>query len=375
MFKIKYINRKNKNIINILNDNIKIHKKLYDENNIYKKKIDDIPYDKWKIIRSISNDYEIIGNNKIHNNYEIKKHISVSRAYYKLLEILNIFENTLKIKKQKNMTFSCLCEAPGGFIKCLHDYRKNNDDFFYTISKKDDKYNKIDWNIKNIKNLNILYGEKDYNNGDIYNPKIINYYINKHKKKVDLVTADGGLLLNNEEENYKSIYHIQLYLCQIYIALNILKLDGIFILKIYDITQKVTLDIIILLNYYFDNVKIIKPKTSREMNNEKYIICYKKNNNNSNLIKIYKIIKKLWEDKNLLLINLLTDNSYNDNSYLIKTLSKIEYKNLIRQNIKLKQAIYLKDNDKNDLKILLKEKKRLHFNYAYKWLKLNKLIE
>lgn len=375
MYDIKYINKNNKNIKNILLNNIYIHHNLYKINNNYKNEINNIPIDKWKIIRSISNNYEIIGNNRIHQNDKLKNYNIISRAYYKLLEILNIFESTLKIKEKKNMEISCLCEAPGGFIQCLYDYRENKKDNYKTISKKDDKYNKIDWKIS-IENLEIIYGEKEEDDGNLYNPEIIKYYINKHKKKVDLVTADGGLLLNGYEENYKSNYHIKLYLCELYVALKILKNDGIFILKIYEMSQKIMIDFLILLNELFINVKIIKPKTSRDMNNEKYIICYnKKMNTRYHEEKILKIINTLWENKDLLLINLLKEDYINKNVLLLNILKNIEYNNLIKQNQKLKNAIMMKNLSKDDLKYKLKNIKNIHYKYAYNWLTINNLIK
>ena len=51
------------------------------------------------------------------------------------------------------------------------------------------------------------------------------------------------------------------------------KRKGTFVLKIFDIFNKLSVDIIYLLSYYYKKVFIIKPNTSRYANSEKYIVC------------------------------------------------------------------------------------------------------
>lgn len=55
--------------------------------------------------------------------------------------------------------------------------------------------------------------------------------------------------------------------------LAIQKQGGTFILKIFDVFHKPTVDILYLLCYYYNNVSIMKPHTSRVANSEKYVIC------------------------------------------------------------------------------------------------------
>ena len=94
--KLNFLNIEDKKIKNKLKNNIIINKELYLEITDLKIQIDNIFFDKWKIIRSISTDYEIIGNNRIHNVYQLKRFNIISRAYYKLWEILK------KMKKHLN---------------------------------------------------------------------------------------------------------------------------------------------------------------------------------------------------------------------------------------------------------------------------------
>lgn len=376
-FNIIFEDKNSKNINNILKNNIFLNKEIYYENINLKKNIDLIPSYIWKIIRSITTDYEYIGNNRIHDIKELKEINSISRAYFKLLEILNMNEYRFNLKSKKELSISCLCEAPGGFVKCLYDYRNNKNDKYKTISLKDDKDNLIEWDINNLKNIEIIHGDKNKNHdGNIFNPDIIKYYIDKHKEKVDIVTADGGMRLNDLEENYKSIYHMQLFLSELYIAMKILKIDGIFILKIYELSSKVMVDFIIMLNNIFKKVNIVKPKTSREMNNEKYIICHFLKNDQNKIKnigdKILKILEQMWVNKNLLLLNILNNDEIDNNKNLIKLFDKIDYINLNIQYNKLIYALSLKNMNIKQLKyILYNERKKTHYYNAYKWIRYN----
>ena len=57
------------------------------------------------------------------------------------------------------------------------------------------------------------------------------------------------------------------------IGLEVLKVGGVFILKIFDIFTKTTCDIMYLLSSLYKQVYIVKPNTSRLANSEKYIVC------------------------------------------------------------------------------------------------------
>jgi 23S rRNA U2552 (ribose-2'-O)-methylase RlmE/FtsJ len=98
------------------------------------------------------------------------------------------------------------------------------------------------------------------------------YCAEKYKNMMDIVTADGGFDFSvdfNQQENMAT----QLILCEVFYALAIQKQGGSFILKIFDVFHKSTVDILYLLSYYYKNVSIMKPYTSRVANSEKYIIC------------------------------------------------------------------------------------------------------
>jgi 23S rRNA U2552 (ribose-2'-O)-methylase RlmE/FtsJ len=98
------------------------------------------------------------------------------------------------------------------------------------------------------------------------------YCAEKYKNNMDIVTADGGFDFSvdfNRQERMAT----QLILCEVFYALAIQKPGGSFILKIFDVFHKTTVDILYILSYYYNNVSIMKPYTSRVANSEKYVIC------------------------------------------------------------------------------------------------------
>lgn len=98
------------------------------------------------------------------------------------------------------------------------------------------------------------------------------YCADKYKNKIDIVTADGGFDFSVDFNHQESMV-TQLVLCEVFYALAIQKPGGTFILKIFDVFHKATVDILYILSYYYNKVSIMKPYTSRIANSEKYVIC------------------------------------------------------------------------------------------------------
>ena len=98
------------------------------------------------------------------------------------------------------------------------------------------------------------------------------YCAEKYKNKMDIVTADGGFDFS-VDFNHQETMATKLILCEVFYALALQKQGGAFILKIFDVFHKATVDILYILSYYYDHVSIMKPYTSRIANSEKYVIC------------------------------------------------------------------------------------------------------
>ena len=218
---------------------------------------------KWDLNRSLLNKYETVNN-------RAKRDGKISRAYHKLKEIM--IDDKKKYTKLK--TVATLAEGPGGFIKFLIDYYKNIKVFGITLKYDDDNQSR-NWEkiLNENKNIKIIYGEENnpLHNGNLYNSDIVNAFAQR-VGKVDLVTADGGFIAKNE--NNKEIEHLKLFLAETLTAFKILKKNGSFILKIYDIFTKPTLQLLFLLSNNFKNIKLVKPVTSRPANSERYVVCH-----------------------------------------------------------------------------------------------------
>ena len=108
--------------------------------------------------------------------------------------------------------------------------------------------------------------------GNLISLENFNHCSTKYRNKMEIITADGGFDFSvdfNNQENMAT----QLILCEVFYALAMQKQGGTFILKIFDVFHKPTVDILYLLCYYYTNVSIMKPHTSRIANSEKYVVC------------------------------------------------------------------------------------------------------
>jgi len=190
-----------------------------------------------------------------------KKNV-ISRAYFKLYEM--IYDNPLILKE--NLSCFFICEAPGGFIECVSDIRrkKNLQTDYISISKMDKniKYDNY------LEHANILYGDLmciDVIEETIYKT------LCKYENGVDFITADGGFDIKNY--NGQEIVTSKLLLCEIYTALKTQSENGSFVIKFFDMFTHNTIMYYLILCSFYESVCIVKPKTSRNCNSERYLVC------------------------------------------------------------------------------------------------------
>ena len=197
-----------------------------------KEQIDDNP--DWANFKKYTNPYEFI-----HTPYGSKMFVSklkpLSRAYYKLLEIIHEFD----LVSQSGPVHSFhLAEGPGGFIECMKDYRRNPYDIYLGMTLLNEENTSIPgWSkIYNFleENKNIILEKGITGNGDLYSHKNLNYVIEKYGGKLDFVTGDGGFDFS-VNYNLQEIYSLRLLFTQLIYALFLLKENGNFVLKIFDI--------------------------------------------------------------------------------------------------------------------------------------------
>lgn len=239
-----------------------------------------------------------------------KKPDILSRAFYKLWEILYYYD--LIDIKSSNFRSAHLAEGPGSFIQAVMFFREK-----YSTSAKTDKYYAITIHgetedesldlekyfteyyssekpqrviIHKTYNAKISRNSKTKDNGDLTKMKTIENFKKTVKEKVDLVTADGGFEWNNE--NIQEQESAILIYAQILTAINIQKKGGNFVLKIFETFTDLSLKFIVILKYFYEEVHIVKPLTSRDSNSERYVVCKKFKYSES---QISKLIKKMMD--------------------------------------------------------------------------------
>ena len=302
---------------------------LRNELNSTKSKIDRY-YTEWESVKKIIHDYEYV----YYSSYR-KKNISsvtpVSRSYFKFREIFYDFNMNIE-----NINTVCnLAEAPGGFIESLIHLSNGKKINIYANSLLSSDKSIPIWNnkIKRFK-INTLYGVK--NNGDICDFKnIISMIYRIGRNNCELVTGDGGFDYSSDYSNQEK-NSLKLIRCEIFLALNIQKISGNFICKIFDTFHIETVKLLYILNLVYEKVYLYKPRTSRNSNSEKYVVCLK-----------YKGYDKY-------IVNMMCHSINND--ILDVKIDKLFYNKLLRficdysiQQIKsINKGIHLIENDKTD---------------------------
>tara|TARA_Y100000816_G_scaffold289331_1_gene275587 strand:+ start:1595 stop:8236 length:6642 start_codon:yes stop_codon:yes gene_type:complete len=265
----------------------------------------------WDFVHHYINEYELL-TDVIENNEDY------SRAYYKLWEIL--LDNTIIDKPDFRLI--SLAESPGNFVKCIQSLKSNDWTDYIICTLLDDNdltkqknfYNRYKDYIFANPNGRLKIRNNDKFKGDLSKSSDINtfiQYVNTNNLQADLVTADGGFKketnLDYELEEYT---HLPLLFGEIITALYTQKLDGMFILKMFDIVFINSVNLLNLLSSFYKNIIITKPYNSRPCNTEKYIICSNFIGFNTSDVNKNKILDNL-----LSILDNLNNSNNNNNIY------------------------------------------------------------
>jgi len=269
----------------------------------------DIKYyiNEWDDIKKITNPYEYIHTNMPHTKCAISKIKPISRSFFKMIELCNIFRIFSSFSDIPIQSFH-LAEGPGGFIEAFAYLRKNKDDAYYGMSLIDKNNTKVPgWKKAEIflnDNKNVYIEKGKDGTGNLYNPENLEKCMQTHQNSMNIITADGGFdfsIAFDKQENMA----FRLILSQVMFALTMQKYKGHFILKVFDIFLRSTHELIYLLSCFYERVYIIKPNTSRAANSEKYIVCkYFKWQNTVEISKKFLAVSRVlnnlnWEEYNI----------------------------------------------------------------------------
>lgn len=295
----------------------------------------------WDKYKKYSNEYELVFTTP-NNGKNISNYVPLSRAFFKLWEILIDFNHDLLLENSDGMKCLFLAESPGSFCEATQKWLSRNDrkskyDIYSGMSLKSKDKNTPEWRSSHhfIKNVDILWGKDG--TGNLYNLDNIIYLTEKlGLNSQDFITGDGGFDFSNDFNN-QELTCLRLIICEILSALMLQKNGGSFILKIFDTFNSSTLKILQILKIFWKKIFIVKPLTSRPANSEKYLVCL-------NFCKNDDIALKKWTTW----LKILVKNF--DSVNLKKAFDKISYDQIFLNNIvtynvfySIKQIFYIQN--------------------------------
>lgn len=257
-----------------------------------KEQIDEVN-DQWDYTKKLTNPYEYIHTPVPIIHVSIAKYKPLSRAYFKMIEIIDAFDLTWT---HPIRTFH-LAEGPGGFIEAILKRRQNPEDSYTGMTLLSSDYNTPGWRKSQQflsrwrENVKVEYGYDGTGNLFTYD----NYKALKERQHThDFVTGDGGFdfsVCYNMQECMSS----RLIFAQLVYALMLQKEGGVFVLKIFDCFTRSSIDMLWILSTVYRKVDIIKPCTSRFANSERYIVCrqYRQKKGDQILPELENILSKL----------------------------------------------------------------------------------
>jgi hypothetical protein len=285
----------------------------------------------WEMYENKTNTYEYLYTNIPGMNYGVCYNKPNTPFYFILIEIIRMFflESNDLLSKYSMKTFQF--EKNDDLIPALQKIRNNENDMHTIFSNELNE--KINLESKNVQYENISYIS-------IENFKFIR---EKYKSSINFITC---INISNTD-SIKTIYGCVCY------ALCIQKHQGSFILKIPDILNQFSIDIIALLSSLYNEVFLTKPLSSRDNCCDKYIICKSFIPTNSD--SIYSYLLSSFQN----LINAPSSNYYSlfKSHNMFFTNKIIEFNTIICQNQieNIHSTLNLIYNDKNS-KLLTKSK-------------------
>ncbi|XP_066148477.1 cap-specific mRNA (nucleoside-2'-O-)-methyltransferase 1 [Euwallacea fornicatus] len=228
----------------------------------------------------------------------------MNRAALKMANIdavCNFMFTSIKEDENTPIYFADVCAGPGGFTEYIL-WRKGWSYKGFGLTLKDEHDFRVsDSTCASPVTFQTLYGAD--NSGDVCNPDNLKHFSERvfHETNggVHFMMSDGGFCVDGQE-NLQEILSKHIYTCQCLLALNILRPNGNFVTKTFDIFTPFSVGLLYLMYLCFEKVAIIKPNTSRPANSERYFVCSNlKVHSQTNIIRQYlwKVAIRLWENR------------------------------------------------------------------------------
>jgi len=229
----------------------------------------------WDNYKKYTNPYEYIHTPVPGTNKAVSDYKPLSRSFYKMIEIINI-HGILDSHKDSPIATFHLAEGPGGFIEAV-SYKRNGictGDMYYGMTLIDPDANVPGWKKSRdfVRRSNVHIETGADGTGDLLHLDNFDYCCDTYGGRMDVVTGDGGFDFSvnfNEQEKQAT----KLIYAQMAYAIMMQKTHGSFVLKIFDMFNRPTLEMVYILCSLYNKVMVYKPFTSRYANSERYIVC------------------------------------------------------------------------------------------------------
>ena len=211
-----------------------------------------------------------------------------NRAAMKMANIDAVFDFMFTNPKYKDgkclvgedslLYFADVCGGPGGFTEYVLWRKKwRAKGFGFTLKGKNDfKLDNFYGGAPDSFEAHYGAGGRD-GDGDVLKEANIKAFVkfvleSTSGKGVHFVMSDGGFSVKGQE-NLQEILSKQLYVCQFLVALCIVRNEGHFVCKLFDVFTPFSVGLVYLMYCAFDSVCLHKPNTSRPASSERFIIC------------------------------------------------------------------------------------------------------
>jgi hypothetical protein len=253
----------------------------------YKNQINDVYTEgKWDDYKKITNPYEYIflsWNRRSSRSVATRQ--PLSRSYFKMIELWKYVGIDAAVRelveRDGALHTAHAAEGPGGFIEACAVMASRNDWGFGSatgITLQSDAKNIPGWR-KTARFLTAYPQVTTHNGadgtGDILKTENMDAFVRDfretHPNGAHVFTADGGFDFSGDYGAQEDAI-LPLLLAETLIGLRTLSKGGVFILKCFDTTLAATIDLLWLIRCSFCEWSLVKPRTSRAGNAERYIV-------------------------------------------------------------------------------------------------------
>lgn len=279
----------------------------HDEINLIKKRIEPLEANhSWETLKKKTNPYELVYTQE---SQESPASICIlkplSRSYFKMIEMLHVLKFFEKLPKASQKVNSAhVAEGPGGFIEAFLDKASDNRLLVsrsLAMTLKPTNNHIPGWRrtfsyLQKHPEIKIHYGEDG--TGNIYTPENQKSFVGLcDPQRVHLFTGDGGFDFSVDyEKQEQSVY--PLLIASAIIGVQVLLIDGMFVLKLFDIFSVPTQHFLRLVTLCFKEWTLYKPSTSRPCNSERYLLCrgFRRGPSISSLLELLTVLQKKFSE-------------------------------------------------------------------------------